>query len=213
MRSIEFSHFLHRLMGLWRDSRHVGMNFLILGWIKRGVTWLVLIGFKASLKDVSLDCQLRGDKWINFGGNVNAKSSIRKGDKLEHGGEITSGSLWTTFMGRPLACKGDEATCELHGRTVIDERGHRQVSRSQPQAVRTGRPSLRMWLSADLVVAERPLRVMPVDLSRAGLPSAYPRRSRFWPWWFCILLACVVFGAAIVLPIGLEGCINHTQRI
>ena len=54
---------------------------------------------------------------------------------------------------------------------------------------------------------------MPVDLSRAGRPSAYPRRPRFWPWWFCIWLACAVFGAGIVLPIGLEGCINRTQRI
>ncbi|MDN7701944.1 MULTISPECIES: PAAR domain-containing protein [Burkholderia] len=60
------------------------------------------------------------------------KSPIRKADKLEHGGEVTSGSPWTTFMGRPLARKGDEAICELHGRTVIDEgtdkfadRGHK----------------------------------------------------------------------------------------
>ncbi|MDR0243585.1 MAG: hypothetical protein LBJ65_18475 [Burkholderia sp.] len=40
---------------------------------------------------------------------------------------------------------------------------------------------------------------MPVDLSRAGRPSPYPGRPRFWPWWFCIWLACAVFGAAIVL--------------
>ncbi|UXU91935.1 PAAR domain-containing protein [Burkholderia sp. S-53] len=52
---------------------------------------------------------------------MNAKSSIRKGDKLKHGDEVTSGSPRRTFMGRPLACKGDESTCELHGPTVIDE--------------------------------------------------------------------------------------------
>jgi uncharacterized Zn-binding protein involved in type VI secretion len=49
------------------------------------------------------------------------KSPIRKGDKLEHGGEVTAGSPWTTFMGRPLARKGDEAICDLHGPTIIDE--------------------------------------------------------------------------------------------
>ncbi|TDA48630.1 hypothetical protein [Burkholderia pyrrocinia] len=42
---------------------------------------------------------------------------------------------------------------------------------------------------------------MPIDLSRAGRPSAYPRRPRFWPWWFCIWLACAVSGAAIALLI------------
>lgn len=42
---------------------------------------------------------------------------------------------------------------------------------------------------------------MPVDLSRAGRSSAYPRRPRFWPWWFCVWLACAVFGAAIALLI------------
>ncbi|MET1532034.1 PAAR domain-containing protein, partial [Burkholderia sola] len=41
-------------------------------------------------------------------------------DKLEHGGEVTSGSPWTMFMDRPLARKGDNATCDLHGPTVID---------------------------------------------------------------------------------------------
>ncbi|MGT0195800.1 PAAR domain-containing protein [Burkholderia pyrrocinia] len=50
------------------------------------------------------------------------KSPVRKGDKLEHGGEVTGMcSPWSTFMGKALARKGDEATCELHGRTVIDE--------------------------------------------------------------------------------------------
>ncbi|MGY4728479.1 PAAR domain-containing protein [Burkholderia pyrrocinia] len=49
------------------------------------------------------------------------KSPIRKGDKLEHGGEVPSGSSWTIFMGRPLVRKGDDATCNLHGSAVIDE--------------------------------------------------------------------------------------------
>jgi hypothetical protein len=62
-----------------------------------------------------------------------------------------------------------------------------------------------MWLSADLVAEERQLRVMPVDLSQAGRPSTYPRRPRFWPWWFCIWLACAVFGAAIVLLLWPKG--------
>ncbi len=52
---------------------------------------------------------------------MNMKSPIRKGDKLERGGEVTSGSPWATFMGKPLARKGDDATCNLHGPTVIDE--------------------------------------------------------------------------------------------
>ncbi|AQQ34531.1 PAAR domain-containing protein [Burkholderia cenocepacia] len=52
---------------------------------------------------------------------MNKKSPIRKDDKLEHGGEVTNGSPWTTFMGKPLARKGDEAFCEQHGQTVIDE--------------------------------------------------------------------------------------------
>jgi uncharacterized Zn-binding protein involved in type VI secretion len=40
------------------------------------------------------------------------KSPIRKGDKLENGGEVTGGSEWFNFMGRPLARKGDEAICD-----------------------------------------------------------------------------------------------------
>ncbi|MCU9956987.1 PAAR domain-containing protein [Burkholderia sp. BKH01] len=49
------------------------------------------------------------------------QSPIRKGDRLEHDGEVTGGSPWAEFMGSPLARKGDEATCDLHGQTVIDE--------------------------------------------------------------------------------------------
>ncbi len=49
------------------------------------------------------------------------KSPIRKGDKLEHGGEVTGSSPWTEFMGKPLARKGDAAICDLHGPTTIDE--------------------------------------------------------------------------------------------
>jgi len=51
------------------------------------------------------------------------QSPIRKGDKLEHGGEVTGGSPWTEFMGRPLARKGDDAICDRHGPTAIDD-GH-----------------------------------------------------------------------------------------
>ncbi|CAG4893509.1 hypothetical protein [Paraburkholderia gardini] len=46
---------------------------------------------------------------------------------------------------------------------------------------------------------------MPVDLSPAGRPSVYPRRPRFWPWWFCIWLACAVFGGAIALLLWPKG--------
>jgi hypothetical protein len=46
---------------------------------------------------------------------------------------------------------------------------------------------------------------MPVDLSSAGRPSAYPRRPRFWPWWFCIWLACNVFGVAIAMLLWPKG--------
>ncbi|MCU9956989.1 PAAR domain-containing protein [Burkholderia sp. BKH01] len=45
---------------------------------------------------------------------------MHKGEKLEYGGEVTSGSPWTEFMGRPLARRGDDATCDLHDQTVID---------------------------------------------------------------------------------------------
>lgn len=46
---------------------------------------------------------------------------------------------------------------------------------------------------------------MPVDLSQAGRPSAYPSRPRFWPWWFCIWLTCAVFGAVIALLMWPKG--------
>jgi uncharacterized Zn-binding protein involved in type VI secretion len=48
------------------------------------------------------------------------KSPTRKGDKLENGGEVTGGSGWFNFMGRPLAHKGDGAICGEHGPTIID---------------------------------------------------------------------------------------------
>lgn len=49
------------------------------------------------------------------------KSPIRKGDKLENGGEVTSTSSEMMFMGKPLACQGDEALCAMHGKTTITE--------------------------------------------------------------------------------------------
>jgi uncharacterized Zn-binding protein involved in type VI secretion len=51
------------------------------------------------------------------------KSPIRVGDQLENGGEVTTGSPGTIFMGRPLARRGDEAICARHGKTTIAE-GH-----------------------------------------------------------------------------------------
>lgn len=60
------------------------------------------------------------------------KSPIRKGDKLEHGGEVTGKcSPWIIFMGRPLARKGDEAACDLHGPTVIDEEAAKFADRDK----------------------------------------------------------------------------------
>jgi uncharacterized Zn-binding protein involved in type VI secretion len=58
---------------------------------------------------------------LNRNESLEMKSPIRKGDKLEHGGEVTGGSPWTVFMGKPQARKGDAAVCERHGQTVIDE--------------------------------------------------------------------------------------------
>ncbi|HEY4353610.1 MAG TPA: hypothetical protein VGN31_20455 [Paraburkholderia sp.] len=46
---------------------------------------------------------------------------------------------------------------------------------------------------------------MPVDLSSAGRPSAWPRRPRFWPWWFCIWFACNVFGVALAMLLWPKG--------
>jgi uncharacterized Zn-binding protein involved in type VI secretion len=46
---------------------------------------------------------------------------VRKGDKLENGGEVASGSPSMQFMGKPVARQGDKARCALHGETTIDE--------------------------------------------------------------------------------------------
>jgi uncharacterized Zn-binding protein involved in type VI secretion len=52
---------------------------------------------------------------------MTSKSPIRQGDALENGGEVTTASSGMTFMGRLLACRGDEALCALHGKTTIAE--------------------------------------------------------------------------------------------
>lgn len=49
------------------------------------------------------------------------KSPIRLGDVLESGGQVTTASPTMTFMGRPLARKGDAALCARHGPTTIAE--------------------------------------------------------------------------------------------
>jgi hypothetical protein len=60
-------------------------------------------------------------------------------------------------------------------------------------------------LPADLVAAERQYRLMPVDLSPAGLPSAYPSHGpRFWPW-VGIWAICCVLGAALTLLLWPRG--------
>jgi hypothetical protein len=46
---------------------------------------------------------------------------------------------------------------------------------------------------------------MPVDLSPAGRPSAYPRRPRFWPWWCCIWLVCNICGVAMTMLLWPKG--------
>ncbi|SAL77776.1 PAAR repeat-containing protein [Caballeronia peredens] len=52
------------------------------------------------------------------------RSPIREYDQLEHGGEVTSGSpftTFTTFIGRRPARVGDSAQCDLHGITTFAE--------------------------------------------------------------------------------------------
>jgi uncharacterized Zn-binding protein involved in type VI secretion len=49
------------------------------------------------------------------------RSPIRKGNKLENGGEVTTASSEMMFMDRLLACQGDGALCTLHGKTTIAE--------------------------------------------------------------------------------------------
>jgi uncharacterized Zn-binding protein involved in type VI secretion len=64
------------------------------------------------------------------------RSPIREHDKLEQGGEVTSGSPFTTFMGRRLARVGDTAQCDLHGNTTIAEGDTRFPDRDgQPNAM------------------------------------------------------------------------------
>ncbi|NLP59965.1 hypothetical protein [Paraburkholderia sacchari] len=46
---------------------------------------------------------------------------------------------------------------------------------------------------------------MPVDLSPAGRPSAYPRRPRFWPWWCFIWIACNIVGVTIAMLVWPKG--------
>lgn len=49
------------------------------------------------------------------------RTPISLHDKVENGGEVTSASPTMSFMGRPLARKGDSALCALHGFTTIAE--------------------------------------------------------------------------------------------
>lgn len=49
------------------------------------------------------------------------QSPIRRGDKLENGGRVTTASSEMMVMDKPLACLGDEALCALHGKTTIAE--------------------------------------------------------------------------------------------
>lgn len=84
-------------------------------------------------------------------------------------------------------------------------RGQPVVSRPKWQASRNAPPPLRVRLPADLVAAERQYRLMPVDLSPAGLPSAYPSHGpRFWPW-VGIWAICCVLGAALTLLLWPRG--------
>ena len=49
------------------------------------------------------------------------KIPIRKGDQLENGGEVTSGSPYMEWMGKVAARLGGEALCAKHGKTTIAE--------------------------------------------------------------------------------------------
>ena len=63
------------------------------------------------------------------------QSPIRKGDKLEHGGEVTGGSPWFEVMGRPLARKGAEAI----GDSDDFVRGMKRTGTDENRAFQIGR--------------------------------------------------------------------------
>ncbi|WP_319000300.1 PAAR domain-containing protein [Burkholderia vietnamiensis] len=64
-------------------------------------------------------------KWLQVEGEM--KSPIRKGDKLEHGGEVTAGSPWTTFMSQRACAQGRRGTLQS-ARLDLYRRGRQQVS-------------------------------------------------------------------------------------
>ncbi|WP_081938430.1 PAAR domain-containing protein [Burkholderia pyrrocinia] len=67
------------------------------------------------------------------------KSPFRKVDKHRHVGEVTEMcSLWSTFMRRPLARKGDEAVCDLRGPTVIGDGTGKFADRDHKQYALNG---------------------------------------------------------------------------
>jgi uncharacterized Zn-binding protein involved in type VI secretion len=79
------------------------------------------------------------------------KSPIRYGDKLEHGGEVTSGSPFSTFMGRALARRDDSAQCDLHGQTTIAEGDERFPDRDgKPYAMQDHRCACGCRLNSSL---------------------------------------------------------------
>ncbi|OWP49782.1 PAAR domain-containing protein [Pseudomonas nitroreducens] len=46
---------------------------------------------------------------------------IREGDRLSSGGEVLSATAGMKFLGRNVACKGDEVRCAAHGMSMIAE--------------------------------------------------------------------------------------------
>jgi hypothetical protein len=97
---------------------------------------------------------------------------MRKGDKLESGGELTSGSEWFEFMGRPLAGKGDATLSDEYAPTVIGER----YEWFPDQVGEPGHlPSLSLFvrLQPDLVAPERQRR--PIS----PLPEKFGAKNEF----------------------------------